>query len=146
MNEYYLLSQYDSHDESGIESLIWQVAFGLSLPVAGWLADTHAGRYKVIRISVWIMWIATALAVISSVIAQLVLAHEFNNIDKTVRLVLIVFMAIGFGGYQANIIQFGMDQLYDALSTEIQSFIVWYVCTVLSAGIIVDVISACLSQ
>ena len=74
------------------------------------------------------------------------MAHEFNNIDKTVQLVLIVFMAISFGGYQANIIQFGMDQLYDALSTEIQSFIVWYVCTVLSAGIIVDVTSACLSQ
>ena len=146
MNEFYLLSQYDTHDESGIKSLIWQVAFGLSLPVAGWLADTYTGRYKVIRISVWIMWIATALAVLSSVIAQLLLAREFSSIDKNIQLVLIVFMAIGFGGYQANIIQFGMDQLYDALSTEIQSFIVWYVWTVLSAGIIVGIISACLSQ
>ena len=93
------------------------------------------------------MWIATAVAVISSVTAQLLVAREFNIIDKNFQLVLIIFMAIGFGGYQANIIQFGMDQLYDALSTEIQSSIVWYVWTVLlSAGIIVDVISACLSQ
>ena len=143
MNEFYLLNSYD---EGGIESLTWKVAFGLSVPVAGWLADTHTGRYKVIRFSVWMMWIATALAVISSVIAQILLAREFNIIDKNVQLVLIVFMAIGFGGYQANIIQFGMDQLYDALSTEIQSFIIWYVWTVVSAGIVVDVISACLSQ
>ena len=71
MNEFYLLSQYDMHNESGIKSLIWQVAFGLTLPVAGWLADTHTGRYKVIRGSVWIMWIATVLTVISSVIAHL---------------------------------------------------------------------------
>jgi peptide/histidine transporter 3/4 len=144
MNEFYLLGQYDTHNGSGISSLIWQVAFGLTLPVAGWLADTHTGRYKVIRGSVWIMWIATVLTVISSVIAQL--AHDFVSVDKNVQLVLIVFMAVGFGAYQANIIQFGMDQLYDALSTEIQSFIVWYVWTVLSGGIIVDVISACLSQ
>ena len=144
MNEYYLLSQYDTY-MSGINSVTWQVAFGLALPMAGWLADARIGRYKVISCSIWIMWIATVLATISSVTAQS-LTGDYSSIDTKVQLVLTAFMAIGFGGYQANIIQFGMDQLHDALSIEIQSFIVWYAWTVLSAGIIVDIISACLSQ
>ena len=143
MNEYYLLSQYDTHI-SEINSVTWQVAFGLALPMAGWLADARIGRYKVISCSIWTMWIATVLATISSVTAQL--TGDYSSIDTKVQPVLTAFMAIGFGGYQANIIQFGMDQLHDALSIEIQSFIIWYVWTVLSAGIIVDIISACLSQ
>ena len=148
MNEYYLLLQYHTRNIgplSGIiNSVTWQVAFGLTLPVAGWLADAHIGRYKMIRSSVWIMWIATVLATLSSVTARL--AGGYSSIDTKVQLVLMVFMAIGFGGYQANIIQFGMDQLHHALTTEIQSFIVWYVCTVLSSGLILGFISACLSQ
>ena len=42
------------------------------LPFAGWLADVHFGRYKVIQWSMWIMWIASMLATVSSVIAQMV--------------------------------------------------------------------------
>ena len=37
------------------------LALGLTLPVAGWLADICFGRYKVIRQSIWIMWIASML-------------------------------------------------------------------------------------
>ena len=143
MNEFYLLSQYPTHT-SEYKMVIWQVAFGLTLPVAGWLADICIGRYKVIRSSVWIMWIATVLATVSSVTAQLV--GEYSSIDSNVQLVLVVFMAIGRGAFQANIIQFGMDQLHDALTTEITSFIIWYAWTTLSAGIVVDFFSACLSQ
>ena len=54
--------------------------------------------------------------------------------------------AIGLGAYQANIIQFGLDQLYDASTTEIKSFIVWYAWTLLSVGFITDYIFACLSE
>ena len=146
MNVYYFLSQYQTRNMSGYESLVWQVAFqiGLTLPIAGWLADTYIGRYKVICCSVWMMWIATVLATVSSVIAQLV--DVYSHIDARVNVALFVFMAIGLGGYQANIIQFGIDQLHDASTTEIKSFIIWYVWTILSAGIIIDFFSACLNQ
>ena len=132
-------------DISGYESLPWQVAGCFTLPIAGWLADAQFGRYKVIRCSVWIMWIATVLATVSSVVAQVL--DGYFSIDTRIQALLYVFMAIGLGGYQANIIQFGMDQLHDASTTEIKSFIIWYVWTLISSGIIVDfILSACLSQ
>ena len=90
------------------------------------------------------MWTATVLATVSSVVAELIAGY--SSINSKVQLLLYAFIAIGFGGYGANIIQFGMDQLHDASTTEITSFVVWYVWTVLSGGIALDVISACLSM
>ena len=86
-NVFGLLVQYV---DSGYEFRIWLVAFGLTPPIAGWLADACIGRYKVIRCSVWIMWIATVLATVSSVIVQLV--GKYSSIDTKVQLVLLVIM------------------------------------------------------
>ena len=118
------------------------VAFALTPLIAGWLDDAHFGRYKVIRCSICIMWIATMLATTSSVIAQLV--DAYIHIDKKVLMVLLIFMAFGLGGYQANIIQFGLDQLQDASTTEITSFIAWYTWTTISACFTVDFAYTCL--
>ena len=108
------------------------VALGLILPFAGWLADIQLGRYKVIRWSMWIMWIASMLTTMSSVVAQLVPGHQ--NTFKLIFQILAFIMAIGFGGYQANIVQFGLDQLHDASTTEITAFITWSVWTYFSNG------------
>ena len=54
------------------------VALGFTLPFAGWLADIRFGRYKVIHWSMRIMWIASMLATVSSVVSQLV--DEVNKI------------------------------------------------------------------
>ena len=132
------LAHYD------ITGCVCLVAISLTLPVAGWLADTRIGRYKVIRCSIWIMWIATVLATVSSVVAQLIAGY--SSVNSKVQLLLYAFMAIGFGGYEANITQFGMDQLHDASTIEITSFIIWYVWTVLGGGIALDVILTCLSM
>ena len=45
------------------------VALGFTLPFAGWLADIRFGRYKVIHWSMRIMWIASMLATVSSVVS-----------------------------------------------------------------------------
>ena len=106
------------------------VALGFTLPFAGWLADICFGRYKVIHWSMWIMWIASMLATVSSVVSLLV--NDDNKIFQKISVAMFVIVAIGFGGYQANIIQFGLDQLQDASTTEITAFIRWYVWTVVS--------------
>ena len=120
------------------------VVLGLTPPIAGWLADARIGRYKMIRCSIWIMWIAAVSATVSSVTAELV--KMYASIDIKVKLVLLLFMATGLGAYQPNIIQFGLDQLQDASTTEITSFIVWYVWTILSAGLTADYVFTCLSE
>ena len=77
------------------------MALGLTVSVAGWLADAHIGRYKVIHCSVLIMWIAMVLATVSSVTAQLV--DSYYHISIKVQVVLLLVMAGGFGGFLAKI-------------------------------------------
>ena len=52
-------------------------------------------------------------------------------------------MAIGFGGFQTNVIQFGFDQLHDASTNKIVSFILWYYC---SSGFVIHFILGCLPK
>jgi nitrate/nitrite transporter NarK len=60
----------DRSNESGTV-VYYMLSISLILPLAGWLADARIGRYRVIRCSIWIMWIATVLATaVSSVLAQ----------------------------------------------------------------------------
>ena len=139
---YILLYNIDRGQE--YESIIYMLSFGLTLPVAGWLADTHFGRYKVIHCSIWIMWTGIVLTTASSVIVQLV--DGYSTINTKLFIALFSLTAIGLGGYGANIVQFGLDQLYDASTTEIKSFIVWYTWTLLSAGFITDYVFACLNE
>ena len=129
---------------AGPLAIVWLVGAGLIPLFAGWLADAHIGRYKVIRCSIWIMWIASVLATASSVTAQMV--DQYQSIDAYVLKGLLTIMAVGVGGCLANFIQFGMDQLHDASTTEITSFIIWYVLTVSISGIVDDIIFACLSE
>ena len=121
---------------------ITTVAWGLTMPFAGWLADIRFGRYKVMHWSMWIMWTASMLATINSAIAQVVTGYDriYNGISMTMTSIL----AIGFGGYQANAIQFGIDQLQDASTTEITAFITWYVWTYFCNGALFDFTHICL--
>ena len=68
------------HTTWGMYSITW----GLTLPIAGWLADVCLGRYKVIRWSIWIMWIASVLVVASSILSQVVDSYySINNKSNT---------------------------------------------------------------
>ena len=118
------------------------VTLGFTLPLAGWLADVYLGRYKVLLWSMWIMWTASMLATLSSLVAQLV--DSYNKINKTVSLVMFFIVAIGFGGIQANIIQFELDQFQDASTNEITAFIRWYVWTFMSSRAIFQLTLTCL--
>jgi dipeptide/tripeptide permease len=93
------------------------------LPVAGWLADIYFGRYKVINLSMWIMWISVILATTCSVVADSEVVGRCDNIIRYVSVALMVTGIIGFGGFQANSIQFGIDQLCDASTTEVIAYI-----------------------
>ena len=73
----------------------WEVstlAWGITLPFAGWLADICFGRYKVICWSMWIMWIASMLATLISVVEQFVPGHQ--NTFKHVSQILAFILAI----------------------------------------------------
>ena len=65
-----------------------------------------------------------------------------NSFPTAVNIALLILTTLGLAGFLSNIIQFGMDQLRDAPTPEIISFIVWYLWT-WSVGILCVVIQYC---
>ena len=139
MSVFHLLMEYTT---TGYGEMC-KIFAGIILPLSGWLADAYIGRYKLMRYSLWILWLATILTVVSSVTSQL--SDVYNDIH-IVRDLLFVAMAIGLAGFQANIIQFGIDQLHDASTTEIKSFIIWYVWTMFGPAIVINFTFSCVSK
>lgn len=139
---FYLKSIWDNH---GVKFLIQAGALCMTLSIAGWIADVRFGRYRVICLSIWLMWAALMLATVSSVLATMV-ENYTNKLHGYVNGVLWTIVAIGFGGFQANVIQFGIDQLHDASTNEITSFILWYVWTFYGDGFLVFFVLGCLPE
>ena len=52
---YIYISHMGSVSYSSSIFVILQAIVGFTLPIAGWLADVRFGRYKVIRVSLWLM-------------------------------------------------------------------------------------------
>lgn len=115
---------------------------GVFLPVGGWLADSYFGRYKVVLCGVWIMWSGAMLNGVSLLFSEVFSSYKML-VDPWVSFFSKVFMGAGVGAFQANIIQFGIDQLSEASSTEITSFIAWYTLTVFASGIIMQFSAYC---
>ena len=112
------------------------------LPLCGWLADVYFGRYKVIHISLLAMWVTSLLNTVCVIVNRVTVSRIPIYIDY----ILLIIMVAGLCGFQANIIQFGIDQLPDASSSEIVSFILWLAWTISVSGIIVYATSSsCLS-
>ena len=132
---------FSSKENSGVLFSIQLVAGGLTLPIAGWMADIYFGRYRVIRWSMRAIWVAYVLATANLVIQRLV--YDYSAfISRYVYGVLMVIAAVGFGGFLANITQFGVDQLHDASTDEITSFISWYVWCAYSSQFITECIQS----
>ena len=95
----------------------------LATPFAGCLADIRFGRYKVIRFSMLTMWMSSILLTAIMVVVKSLNLHNFSRI---ILLPFLSLLELGYVGFQANIIQFGVDQRYDASSNEIKTFVIWY--------------------
>ena len=114
-------------------------------PFAGWLADAKLGRYKVIRWSLWIMWVAAVLLLATSILKYVlntdIHSSPYDVIIGTLPVAIIIYIvsAIGTAGFQVNLIPFGIDQMEDCSAEEISSFVYWYYWTRnVNFGIIVN--------
>lgn len=110
----------------------------LLYPFAGWLADAKLGRYKVMRYSLWAMWIGSALLVVMSTVRYLIIEYEpVSHIEANDDLhyyivpVVVIYLinAVGLAGYHVNVIPFGIDQMEGASGEQIASFVHWYYWT-----------------
>ena len=100
----------------------------LLYPILGWIADVHIPRYKMIKLSLILNLLASVLALLSITDLQLRYfpSRSFFNFVSTICIGAIIISVAGLGIYKANAIQFGLQQLQDASSETLSSFIHWY--------------------
>lgn len=101
----------------------------LLYPLAGWLADTKVGRYRVIKSSMWIMWMASIVLLINRLLLQYVISSKKDVLSIPVVIVVYVVNAMALAGFHANIIPFGLDQMEDGSAEQYSSFVHWYYWT-----------------
>ena len=103
----------------------------LVYPLLGHLADVYLTRYRVLKASLIILttititnlvYLATDAA--TSTFTESMIFHH-TTASPLFAYIIIMYM-IGVGLYEAKIVQFGLDQLLEAPTTKLISFINWY--------------------
>ena len=116
-------------------TITWNVSQGIAYlmyPVFGWVADIHVTHYKIIKISFVFVLISSFLMCGNCIVRILkpnFLIEEENLLHFITIATFTCILIIGIGGvglYESNAIQFGMDQMLEASSEELSSFIHWY--------------------
>ena len=106
-------------------------------PIAGWLADVYIERYQFIRCSLRVAW----SGMITTNVYYLIDQHFFkfpSAAEISLQVILTIVVGLGMAGLVANIMQLGLDQLIDASSTDICSFISWCVWLYFLAYIVAE--------
>ena len=103
--------------------LLTQAVTYLLYPLLGWLADVYFSRYKFVLFSFIATIVATLLTTITSVLFMYF--SEYREIFILGGIGVLVGLA-GIGLFESTAIQFGMDQMMEASSDQLSTFIHWY--------------------
>ena len=138
-------SSYSILIESTIVVYIISAITFLLYPLAGCLADVRWGRYTTIRNSLcFIFWSSIILAVLLSTYGGVGVLVVISFSDSTILVPSLLTLSGVIGvplccgvlliicsyvAFNANVIQFGTDQLHDAPTEDSVLFIHWYVWT-----------------
>ena len=115
----------------------------ISYPLIGLLADIKLTRYQMICLSCWISFVSYAIASILSILVSTDTIIVYANITLIAGLVLILALAIvGKGMFESTAIQFGTDQMIEASSNQLSTFIHWYYWSLYIGNVCIDVIAA----
>ena len=130
------------HMVDALEILATQAFIYLLYPLIGWLADAVFSRYKFILFSFITMIVASTMMILAGLV---ILKYPNNVFLFTFSELSIMLICTGLGVFESTAIQFGMDQMPEASSRQLSSFIQWYywscnigqvVVTFISLGIV----------
>ena len=126
-----------SHDlNSFVFSLLYSSAGRVFYPVAGIIADSYLGRYNVIHIGLWLLWIGFT---ISSLSFSFLFSKSWAK--YTVAAITFILFSAGSGSVEATLIPFGVDQLTQgASSDELSSYFYYYYMARNVAGMVATLI------
>ena len=105
----------------------------LFYPLAGYLGDVRFGRYKTVRCSLWTIALLSGIILLLIPGALVFLFDGFNFVlflvTSVCGVITLIGISVGFAGFRANVIQFGMDQLQDSPARDSSLFIFWFLAT-----------------
>ena len=123
----------------------------LSYPVFGLLSEIFRWNFKTILVSFILMAVSSIPMLITSTVWIIGAVYSlWPQIDPIVIVIQVAFFVIviimSIGMFEANAIQFGMDQMFEASSKQLSSFIRWYFwCAHIGATVMIYlVIGVCL--
>ena len=97
------------------------IVFLVSAPLCGWLADARFGKYKVFKTGSVIIFFAVVMLCVCLLV--------FNNIDVSLVLITVAVMIVFCSALTGTVscfvtsLQLGLDQMPDASTANITSFI-----------------------
>ena len=101
----------------------------VSAPLSGWLADAKFGNYKVFRVGVVLLFIATVINCLFLILKAQNL--KINNVQMWTHLCLVYcFLVSGASACVVTALPLGLDQMPDASSSSIESYIAWFICSI----------------
>ena len=101
----------------------------LLFPLFGWMADVWFTRYQTIRAS--LIALTSSMAAVTVVLMIFITLFQLRFLTHHTWVVVVgslIFISLitSIGMFEANAIQFGMDQLLEASSSQLSAFIHWY--------------------
>ena len=109
--------------------LLLTTACRVLYPVAGVIADSYLGRYTVIHIGLWLVWIGFALSALSASLLRWISSAPIAGgvCEYVITIIVVILFSAGLGSVEAAIIPFGADQLAPgASSDEFSSYFYYY--------------------
>ena len=99
-------------------------------PIGGLIADVHCGRYRIVTWSICSVWCGFILTSFGGISYTTIKSHKTALYFLIVAGVMAMLsFVVGFSGFQANIVQFSLDQLLDDSSEDLSLFLHWLVWT-----------------
>ena len=119
-------------------TVIAPMAGVLAAPVFGWLADAKLGNYRVLKTGLVLIFVATVFNSVCLLTASVVTTKSvFMQVAIPINSVVFV---VGFCAYIVTSLQLGLDQMPDASTSSITSFITCYVATVAIGYYLSDIV------
>ena len=148
------LEQYEQF-YSKVVILVALALLFLSYPLLGYIADVCITRYRIIKCSFIMLIVGCTIVLLLVLVGFIVtLIETIENISlyskvssklNVIPVVLILaLMTASVGLFEANAIQFGLDQLLEAPTPKLIAFIHWYYWTHNAVQLVVTYLEICL--
>ena len=98
-------------------------------PLAGLIADTWLGRYRMIKIGLWLMWLGFVIITVNESLVYHYANDSHNHTAEqyVLPIISLILLIISSATVEANIIPFGVDQIQQgASSSEMSSYFYYY--------------------